>query len=520
MLVAPPTAVIAGLRRALGGVLHETHASWVLVTDDRAIKVKKPVVLPFLDYGTLERRRTACVAEVALNRRLAPAVYLDAVAIVPSCDELGLAPVDDPGAIEYAVLMRRYAEADTLAARVTRGSATLDDAERVGACLARFHAETERVDPDHGAEPIERWMDDNNASLRALLPAGSDRARVADAERFAAAFLTARWTELDERARAGRVRDGHGDLRAEHIVLEGGEVVVVDCIEFDPQLRRIDVASDLAFLIMDLEAAGRADLAAHLVAAYRAAGGDPGDDALLAWLASYRAQVRAKVALLRAEQQTGAGRARSQADAQRLLALADRLIWRARGPVTIAVGGLSASGKTTLAQELARRTGLPHIASDVVRKAEAGLAPAQRGSAALYTAERNAMVYAELGHRAAAAPRGAVVDATFRSARDRAGFCLAHAGAARVLYVECVAPRAVRLARARARASDPAQVSDAGTAVTRTQVMEPRDEVPPHEHVVVRGDGDIELQIRAIADALDRALLTTYAGVSGTLVSR
>jgi uncharacterized protein len=508
MVAAPSTELVAGLRRTFGGTVHETHGSWVLVTADRAIKVKKPVVLPFLDYGTLERRRQACLDEVALNRRLAPDVYLGAVAVVAAGDGVALRPVEDPEALEYAVLMRRYAEEDTLAARVAAGTATAADAERVGARLARFHAETERVEAEHGAEPIERWMDDDNASLRALLPAGRDRDRVADAERFAAAFLTARWDELDARARAGRIRDGHGDLRAEHVVLEGDDVLVVDCIEFAPELRRIDVASDLAFLLMDLEAAGRADLAGHVVSAYRAAGGDPGDDALLAWLASYRAQVRAKVALVRAAQQDGADGARSQVEARRLLAVADRLIWRARGPVTIAVAGLSASGKTTLATALAKRAGLPQLGSDVVRKGRAGLAPTDRAPAGLYTPERSAEVYAELGHQAAAAPRGAIVDATFRSAADRAAFREARTASSRLLYVECIAPLGVRLARARAREADPARVSDAGWAVTRLQLMDPLDEVPPGDHVAVRGDGEIELQVRAVADALDRALLT------------
>jgi uncharacterized protein len=507
MIAAPPTDVVAALRGTLGGTLHETHGSWVLVTEERAIKIKKPVVLPFLDYGTLERRREACLAEVALNRRLAPDVYLDAVALVPAGDGIALGPVEHPEAREYAVLMRRYAEQDTLAARVARGTATLADAERVGARLARFHAETERVDTQRGAEPIERWMDDDNATLRALLPAGRDRNRLADAERFAA-VLTARWNELDARARAGRVRDGHGDLRADHVILEGDEVLVVDCIEFDPALRRIDVASDLAFLLMDLEAAGRADLAGHVVSAYRSSGGDPGDDALLAWLASYRAQVRAKVALLRAGQQDDAEGMHSRTEARRLLALADRLIWRARGPVTIAVAGLSGSGKTTLATRLASRAALPHIGSDVVRKGRAGLGPTERAPGSLYAPGRNAAVYAELGHHAAAAPRGAVVDATFRSAPDRAAFRRAHAGASRVLYVECVAPLRVRLARARAREADPARVSDAGWAVARAQVMDPLDEVPAQDHVLVRGDGDIEVQVRAVADALDRPLLT------------
>jgi predicted kinase len=305
------------------------------------------------------------------------------------------------------------------------------------------------------------------------------------------------------------VRDGHGDLRAEHVLLERDGIRIVDCIEFDPALRQIDVASDLAFLVMDLEGAGRDDLARCLVAAYRAAGGDPGDDALLHWLAAYRAQVRAKVALVRAAQQTGKQRAESQIAARRLLDVADRLIWRARGPVTIAVGGLAASGKTTLAAALAARAGVPHLPSDALRKAQAGLPATARGPAELYTPERNAAVYAELGRRAAAARDGAVADATFRSRTDRERFTRAHGAERRVLHVECVTPAAERSARARARVHDPDRVSDADVAVTRTQTMDPLDEVPAAEHVVVRGDGLLAAQMDAVADALDREMLTT-----------
>ena len=508
---SPAIDIVQALRRTLDPPveLHETHGSWVLVGGDRALKVKKPVVMPFLDYATLERHREACAAEVEVNRRLAPDVYLGVAAIVPAPCGVELAPAGDPRAVEYAVRMRRYAEADTLAARVARGAATPGDLERVGVRLARFHAEAEPAGDGAGAEPVKRWLDDTHASLRDLLPSWPERALVARSERFAAAFLTAHWDELDARARAGRVRDGHGDLRAEHVVLEGGAILVVDGIEFDPALRRIDVGCDLAFLTMDLEAAGRGDLARRLVVAYRDAGGDPGEDELLSWLAGYRALVRAKVALLRAGQQADGEREASRAKASRLLRLAERLEWRARGPVTIAVAGLAASGKSTLAVALAERSGLPQFSADVVRKQQAGLAPTARAAATDYAPERNAAVYSELGRRAAAAPEGAIVDATFRAAVARDGFRRAHGSGRDVVHVECVAPLAVRLGRAREREADTARVSDAGAAVAARQLMEPMDEVPAARHVTVRGDDALPAQLGAVADALDRVLLAS-----------
>ena len=367
--------------------LHETHASWVLVDAREALKVKKPVVVPFLDYGTLERLKAACLLEVELNRRLAPAIYLGSVAIVPAGAGAAVRDVDHPGAVEYAVRMRRYAEDDTLASRLARGEVSASEVGRIGERIARFHADVPAVATDTGAESVKRWLDDTFASLRGLTRRRRHRLLLAGAERFAAVFMAARWDELDRRAASGRVRDGHGDLRAEHVLLRGCDVMVVDCVEFEPQLRQIDVAADLAFLVMDLHASGSGDLATSLLGAYRAAGGDAGDDALVAWLASYRALVRAKVMLLRAEQQSSEEADRSRTIADRLPGVAERLVWQARGPVTVAVGGLSASGKTTLAKALARRAGLPYLSSDVVRKTGAGIAPEQRADPTLYAPE-------------------------------------------------------------------------------------------------------------------------------------
>jgi aminoglycoside phosphotransferase family enzyme len=278
----------------------ETHGSWVLLTSTRAYKVKKPVTMAFLDYGSLARRREMCRAEVAVNRRAAPGVYVGVRAIVPSGDGVELAPDDAPGAIEYAVEMRRFDETATLAAAVEAGDATPELVADVGRRVAAFHAAAGEVTPAAGGEAIKRSIDDDFATLSTLLSDYPGRARdLVAAERFAAGFLGSRWEELDSRARAGRVRDGHGDLRAEHVLL-GPHPALVDAIEFDPGLRRIDVGLDLAFLVMELHAAERQDLAAALVAGYRDEGGDPGDDRLLAFFAAYRARVRAKVALIRA----------------------------------------------------------------------------------------------------------------------------------------------------------------------------------------------------------------------------
>ena len=396
--------------------VRETHISWVFLTRDRAYKVKKPLVLPYVDYGTPARRLAMCRAEVALNRRLAPDVYLGVRSLIPAPDgRLELGSESCPDAVDYAVEMRRYPEDATLARRIAAGTAGPVELEAIGARLARFHAEAVCERRPDGAEAVKRALDDNFATLRSLLREPSERRAVASSERFASAFLASVWGELDRRAAGGRIRDGHGDLRLEHVLLER-DVEVVDCVEFDDGLRHIDVAADLAFLVMELHEADRPDLAAALVSGYRAAGGDPGSDALLAFLAAYRAQVRAKVALTRAQQlPPDAGPARHEtAHAAALLRLADRLQWAARTPLVVVIAGISASGKTTLAASPRRRVRVH--AHQFRRRAQARSGPrAERpGTAcALRQPRRIARpTRSSARWRREAAPAGVIVDAT------------------------------------------------------------------------------------------------------------
>jgi aminoglycoside phosphotransferase family enzyme/predicted kinase len=491
--------------------IEETHISWVFLTGDRAFKVKKPVVLPFVDYGTPARRLAMCRAEVELNRRLAPDVYLGVRSLVPAGGgRLELGAEDDPDAVDYAVEMRRYAADATLAARLAAGTAGRAELTAVGERLARFHAKAQRCPTMNGAEAAKRAVDDNFASLRSLLQQQSERRALARAERFASAFLTRAWDELQRRGASGMVRDCHGDLRLEHVLLESG-VDVVDCVEFNAGLRQIDVAADLAFLVMELHEAGRPDLAAVLARAYRTAGGDPGSDALLAFFAAYRAQVRAKVALTRGTQLApGAAAAGEGVHASALLRLGERLQWDARTPLVVVIAGVAASGKTTLAQALADESGFAHLNSDVVRKRRAGLAPTDRAPRALYSEETNRATYAALGRRAAeTAKTGVVVDATFRNRADRDVFCERLPTGTPLLVVECRAPADVLLARADARARQTNGASDAGSEIVRRQLRthDPLDEFDARDHVLVRADQPAVQLVAAIADALDRRLI-------------
>jgi hypothetical protein len=460
--------------------LRETHISWVFLAGDLAYKVKKPLVLPFLDYGTLERRREMCGEEVRLNRRLAPRIYLRVLGVARGDDRYRLTSEDDSAAIEYAVEMRRVEERRSLAALAGAGELSASQVAATATRLAAFHAAAPLADPERrGLAALEATLDENLATLRDAGEGVIERHRLDAAERFTRAFLDARRDQLEARGRAGLVRDCHGDLRAEHVIVpERGDTYVYDCIEFNPELRQIDVAADVAFLVMDLTRLGANSLGLHLVAEYRRAGGDLGDDALLFFFASYRAWVRAKVACIRARELTGEDpeRERVRGEAREMVRLGHRFAWRSRGPLVLIVCGVSGTGKTTVARQVAELSGWPHLSSDVTRKRLAGLGATERGGAEVYSRERTIETYGELGRVAAEGLErdgGAIVDATFHRRQERDAF---RAGlgdqSAPTLFVECHASLNTLLARVRERELERERVSDADTAVVEQQLAE------------------------------------------------
>ena len=495
--------------------MRETHGSWVLLSGERAYKLKKPIVLPFLDYGTAERRREMCEEEVRLNRRLAEEIYLGVRGIAIGDGGAELVSPDDERAVDYVVEMRRYDEDATLAAHVAAGTVTRDEVSSLARLLARWHERAARLPGT--AKPwltVARRMLENSHELLALIDRPWLATRVLAVERSSHAYAVAHARLLDRRAREGWIRECHGDLRSEHVVLERGRQEIVDCIEFDRDLRELDVADDLAFLVMDLVRQGAEDLAEVLVGAYRDAGGDPGDDTLIAFYGVQRALVRAKVALLRARQhaEESPKHRREQASADELVTLAEHLAWRARLPLVIVVCGAPATGKSHLAALLAEASRLAHLSSDVTRKQLAGLDAHERAPAGSYTPESSRQTYAELARRTSAevaARGGAIVDATFRRRADREAFATASASAAPTLFVECRAPLHVTMERARQRSSGPQRsASDATPAVVRRESSswDPLDEVPPDAHVVVRTDRAVEAVAAELVTLLDERL--------------
>lgn len=453
----------------------ETHASRVLVTPSRAYKLKKPIAPGFLDYSTRERRRHFCEAELRLNRRLAPALYEQVLPLAgpPEAPVLG----GSGEALDWVLQMRAFDQAglwDRLAARGGLGAAQIDTLVGV---VAPFH-EAAAVAPADGElgspAQVRAPMVENLDVLQPLLaatPAAAALARLRDWEARRFAMLA---PVFAARLAAGRVRECHGDLHLGNVVEIEGRTTVFDCIEFNEGFRWIDVASEIAFMAMDLHAHALPALARRFVDRWMAATGDYEAARVLRYYEAHRALVRAKVAALRADQPSAP--AGAAAEAARYVALAEAAT-RTRAPVLFVTHGVSGSGKTTLTEPLVARGAL-RIRADLERKRLFGLAPLQRPDAAqaarLYGPEAGTATYERLLAAAGAVLDGGwpvVLDATFlhRSAREAARSFAAARGA-RLVLLDFVADEATLLARIAARRQRGDDASDADTAVLQAQL--------------------------------------------------
>ena len=415
---------------AVGDIdLVETHISWVLLGPADVWKIKKPVRLGFLDFGSAPARRSACEAELALNRRLAPRVYRGLVPVVRD-DHGRFALGGGAGSVvDYAVHMERLPDRDRADVRLREGRLGRDDVDRIAAHIAHFHA---RVRSDEATaafgrpEAIAVNVRENFDQTRGSIAHFITPAQAEEIERGQLDFLERHADRLADRIDAGRIRDGHGDLRLEHVYLrDDGEVTIIDCIEFNDRFRYADVAADVAFLAMDLSEHQHVDLSEHLVASYARHAGDYDLFSVLDFYESYRAYVRGKIAAFVADDPTvdHARRERARASARHhfLLALsAERrpLI----GPAVVAVGGIIASGKSTVAAALGHEMSAPIVDADRTRKQMLGVRATQpvhdSSWQGAYSPAFTEEVYAEVFRRAQVVVRSGrpvLVDASFRS---------------------------------------------------------------------------------------------------------
>ncbi len=416
--------------------LRETHISLAFLTGEAVFKVKKPVDLGFLDYSTPALRRAACEAEVVLNRRLSSDVYRGVLPVRRGADGRHRVDLTDKGegeVVDFAVHMRRLPDEERADRLLDSGRLDATDVARIAQRLARFHEEA-RADAEtarFGApEVVAGNVTENFRQTRATIGTYLTAEEAGSIEHSQLAFLEAHRDLFEARRGAGRVRDGHGDLRLEHVYLTGDGLRILDCIEFNERFRYADVCADVAFLTMDLAYRGRVDLGERLLAVYAREANDYDLYPLVDFYQSYRAYVRGKVSAMLAADigADPAARARARAEARRYFVLAlaaerPRLV----EPAVVAVGGIIASGKSTVAEHIAQALLAPVVDADRTRKHMIGVAPtaAVREGAfeGAYAPELTEKVYAEVmrrGDRVLASGRPVVLDASFRAPSMRA----------------------------------------------------------------------------------------------------
>jgi len=457
-------SVAAFLRGLAGADPIETHISAVYLGTDTVWKLKKAVRLSFLDFSTIERRRHYAEREIALNAPHAPGLYRDVVAVTRRADgSVGFAQAADEPPLDWVLRMARVPAGDFLDAVAASGRLTPALLDAIADTVAAYHA---RLPPLADTIPDMPGVIAGNA--RAALEAGLPPDRVRAWQQAVTRALADRAAWLADRAKAGFVRRAHGDLHLGNLCLWQGRPVAFDALEFDEDLATIDVAYDLAFLLMDLEFRAGRPAASRVLGRYVGLTGDADLVHGLPPFLSSRALIRAHVA----------ARSNRPDDAARYLDQAHAYL-RPPPPAVVAVGGLPGTGKTTLARALAPRFGAAPgalvLRSDEIRKRLMGVPPEQRLPQAGYAPEVSARVFQELADltaRAVKAGHAVVADAMFLDPAQRT-MIEAAAGGAPFHGLWLQAPIAALEERIQARTGD---ASDATVSVLRA--VQPNDTGP------------------------------------------
>ena len=479
----------------------ETHISHLFFAGELVYKIKKAVRFSFLDYSTAAQRRFFLNEELRLNRRLAPSVYLGVMPI--SRDESGwrLGGWAEPA--EYTLVMRRLPERRMLPFLLETRQLTPELMRQLAEVLGRFHQQAERVyvaAPGNYGQSVEKPWNENFTALEPFIGKVIDAETLRTLKGFGARFFENYRDLLGRRAAQGWVRDVHGDLHCEHVCFAPEGIQIFDCIEFSRVLRRCDLASEVAFLLMDLEFRGGKALIKPFLARYQELLDDPELAKLLPFFACHRAMVRGKVHAL-------CGR---ESEAARYLRFAARTTWAEQKPFLVMVRGLTGSGKSTLARELGERLDLPVFSSDAVRRAlaeDAGrhLVAYETG---LYTPGTTEKVYRRLARAAEKSIRegsGAVLDATFieKSKREKIARLAAKHNAP-LCVIECRASDETTEKRFAQRVAEGKDLSDGRWEVYVRQkaAYEPAEEFAEADRLVM----DTERPVDVLATSCERFL--------------
>jgi aminoglycoside phosphotransferase family enzyme/predicted kinase len=459
--------------------LIETHISWVFLTDKYAFKLKKPVKFDFLDFSSVELRRVACETELRLNRRLAPDVYL-CVLPVSEFEEGRLRFNAEGKTLDWVVKMRRLEATQALDVLISEDRVTESAIQQVAERLLSFYADTASVSistDDYLRELTQHVQGNRHALQCETLSQYSQQVRRIHGAQLR--FLATQQHLFAARVAKNRIVDGHGDLRPEHVYLETTPVII-DCIEFNDEFRRLDELDELCFLAMECTMLAARWIGEMILKRYQSASGDELPDSLVAFYTAYRACVRAKVNLLRAAQVDADEAKKLLGLSEKYLQVALEAAGKLGDPLLLVVRGPAGVGKTTLASQLAEVLGGEHLQTDQIRRQLFGLASSLEDR---YTEQSRLRVYQEMFSQAGEmlqAGSTVVLDGTFLTL-DLQQECheLAKASAARLLMVNCSLSAESATDRIRERAKQGDSLSDA-TEDTHRQQRAFESPPPPH----------------------------------------
>jgi aminoglycoside phosphotransferase family enzyme/predicted kinase len=476
--------------------VEETHISRVFLTGDFVYKMKKPVDFGFLDYTTLEKRHHYCKQEVLLNNRLSENVYLDVVSITEEPTGYALDGLGRP--VEYMVKMRQLPRERTMLQLLRRGELSPKMLRDLVGILVRFYQKTSKgpeIDAMGSREIIWVNIEEDFVQTNPFVSTVLERVQFSDLHLRVRTFLNSQAELFDRRIKSGCIRDCHGDLRLGHIYFTDS-IAIIDCIEFNERFRYGDLASDLAFLAMDLDYNGFADLGQALLAEYAQSADDPEIFLVLDFYKCYRAHVRCKVECLT----YGAGElstpeaALAKERAQSYFELAWRYADTFSRQTIWIVCGLSGSGKSTIAAELGNRMNLKRYSSDITRKRLFGLSPEQQivqpFGESIYTPAASDKTYEKLlleARKDLARGRSVILDATFGRLKHRVfARKLAEEMEANVIFIECRCGQSVLRQRLTLR-EEQKSVSDARLQHldAQSRAFEPLNELWDNSHLPI-----------------------------------
>ena len=484
--------------------LVETHISWVFLTGDYAYKIKKPVDFGFLDFTTLAKRRHYCEEEIRLNRCWAPGLYLDVVPITVVDGKPCVAGDGEP--VEYCVRMRQFAYDMRLDRQLAIGALGVEDMPELATEIATQHLNARPLEHRERLSRVARQQ--IRANYRAL--AGSVPDMFLNAQR--------RWMEsrldnygpvMEARSKEGYFRQCHGDLKLANIVRLPEGIRAFDCIEFNRDLREIDVVADYTFLTMDLKSRGAADLASIFLNRYLELTGDYRGACLAPIYEVYRSLVRAKILGIKLRGARESATTASDRQAMRRYCALARLLTRRRRPVLVAMTGYSGSGKSWLSQRLIPGLSAVRIRSDLERKRLAGLDPtadSKSGIASgLYDRTTSGAVYDHLLETAGELLRAGldvIVDASFLSAAHRrlARHTAMDSGAGHVLLGTSASETTLhQRLEDRARRAD---VSEADIAVLRHQLASTDPLTADEEQAAITVDTEKPIDLQELVSTI------------------